>query len=107
MKLNRFVAVMLTVALALGTSSLVFAQDDAAAIYKSKCQVCHGPDGKADTAVGKKLGIKDFHDPEIVKTSDAQLFDLIKKGKDKMPAYDGKIPDDQIKQLVKYVRGLK
>lgn len=107
MKFTRFVSIMLAVALALGASTCAFAQDDAAAIYKSKCQVCHGEDGKGDTPVAKKLGVKDFHDPEVAKQSDAQLFDLVKKGKDKMPAYDGKLTDDQIKQLVKFIRSLK
>ena len=107
MKFTRFVSIMLAVALALAASTCAFAQDDAAALYKSKCQVCHGADGKGDTPVAKKLGVKDFHDPEVAKQSDAQLFELVKKGKDKMPAYDGKLTDDQIKQLVKFVRSLK
>ena len=81
--------------------------DDAAALYKSKCQVCHGADGKGDTPVGKKLGVKDFHSPEVVKQSDAQLFEITKKGKDKMPAYDGKLTDDQIKSLIKFIHSLK
>jgi cytochrome c6 len=84
-----------------------FAQDDAAALYKSKCQVCHGPDGKGDTAAGKKLGVKDFHAPEVAKMSDAELFDITKKGKEKMPSYDKKLTDDQIKDLIKYIRSLK
>ena len=101
------IAVVLVAILALGLATCAYAQDDAAATYKSKCQVCHGPDGKGDTAMGKKLGIKDFHSPEVVKMSDAQLFEITKKGKDKMPAYDGKLTDDQIKGLIKYVRSLK
>jgi mono/diheme cytochrome c family protein len=31
----------------------------------------------------------------------------VNKGKGRMPAYDGKLTDDQIKQLVKYIRSLK
>ena len=81
--------------------------DDAADLYKAKCQMCHGADGKGDTAVGKKLGVRDFHSPEVAKMSDVQLFDITKKGKDKMPPYNGKLTDDQIKSLIKYVRSLK
>jgi mono/diheme cytochrome c family protein len=80
---------------------------DTADLYKTKCQACHGADGKGDTAAGKKLGIKDFHSPEIAKMSDQELFDITKKGKDKMPKYDGKLTDDQIKDLIKYIRSLK
>ena len=81
--------------------------DDVAALYKAKCAVCHGADGKGDTPAGKKLGTKDFHSPDVAKMSDAELFEITKKGKDKMPGYDGKITDDQIKELVQYVRSLK
>ena len=81
--------------------------DDVAALYKSKCQACHGPDGKGDTAAGKKLGARDFHSPEVTKQTDAQLFETTKKGKEKMPAFDGKLTDDQIKELIKYIRTLK
>ena len=81
--------------------------EDAAALYKSKCQMCHGADGKGDTAVGKKMGVKDFHDPEVAKASDAELIKITEDGKGKMPAYKGKLTDDQIKSLVKYIRSLK
>lgn len=91
--------------LALGVAG-AYAQDDAAALYKSKCQVCHGPDGKG-TPAGEKLGVKDFHSPEIAKQSDDELFKATKDGKGKMPKYDGKLTDDQIKSLVKYIRTLK
>jgi cytochrome c6 len=91
--------------LALGAAGAC-AQDDTAALYKSKCQICHGADGKG-SPVGQKLGVKDFHSPEIAKMSDAELFDVTKKGKDKMPGYDKKLTDDQIKGLIKYIRALK
>lgn len=80
---------------------------EAAELYRTKCQVCHGADGKGDTAAGKKLGVKDFHSPEVVKMSDQELFDITKKGKEKMPSYDKRLTDDQIKELVRYVRTLK
>jgi cytochrome c6 len=81
--------------------------EDAAALYKAKCAACHGADGKGDTAAGKKLGARDFHSPEVAKMSDDELFDITKKGKEKMPAYDKKLTDDQIKALIKYIRELK
>ncbi len=81
--------------------------EDAAALYKSKCQACHGPDGKGETAAGKKLGVKGFQSPEVAKMSDVELFDITKKGKDKMPGYDKKLTDDQMKELIKYIRSLK
>ena len=92
--------------LVLGLSVPVAAQDDAAALYKAKCQSCHAADGSGDTAVGKKMAVKSFSDPEVAKSTDAQWIEATKKGKGKMPAYDGKLTDDQIKQLVQYIRAL-
>lgn len=83
------------------------AAQEAGDLYKTKCQACHGADGKGDTAAGKKLGAKDFHSPEVSKMTDAQLIGVTKTGKEKMPAYDKKLTDDQIKQLITYIRTLK
>jgi len=38
--------------------------------------------------------------------SDAQLTDIVAKGKNKMPAYDGKLTKEQIGQVVAYIREL-
>jgi len=75
--------------------------DDAAATYKAKCAMCHGPEGK-----GGKMGTRDFASPEVKAETDAQLTDIITKGKGKMPAYGGKLKDTEIKDVVTYVRGL-
>ena len=79
--------------------------DDAAATYKAKCAMCHGPDGKG-SAVGTKMGARSFASPEVKAESDAQLTDVITKGKGKMPSYSGKLKDAEIKDLVTYIRGL-
>lgn len=81
-------------------SSSAVAQD-AAATFKAKCAMCHGADGK-----GGKMGTRDFASPEVKAETDAQLTDIITKGKGKMPAYGGKLSDADIKGLVTYVRGL-
>jgi cytochrome c6 len=94
----------LVAVLALGMLSLCTpsaAAQDAAATYKAKCAMCHGPDGK-----GGKMGTRDFASPEVQKESDADLTDIITKGKGKMPAYGGKLKDAEIKDLVTYVRGM-
>ncbi len=81
-------------------SSSAVAQD-AAATFKSKCAVCHGPDGK-----GGRMGTRDFGSPEVKAETDAQLTDIITKGKGKMPPYGGKLSDADIKGLVAYIRSL-
>jgi mono/diheme cytochrome c family protein len=67
--------------------------------------MCHGPDGKG-TATGTKMGAHDFSSPEVKAESDAQLTDVITKGKGKMPAYSCKLKDTENKDLVTYVRSL-
>lgn len=91
--------------LALAMSASASAQDTAA-LYKAKCASCHAADGSGDTAIGKKMGVKSFSDPELAKSTDAAWIEATKKGKGKMPAYDGKLTDDQIKDLVTFIRGL-
>jgi cytochrome c6 len=86
-------------AIAVCTSSA--AAQDAAATYKAKCAMCHGPDGK-----GGKMGTRDFASAEVKAETDAQLTDIITKGKGKMPSYDGKLKADEIKGLVAYIRSL-
>jgi len=105
MRSLRVIAATAIVALSMAT--FAYAQDDVAAVYKSKCQICHGANGNGDTPAGKKIGAKDLHSPEVAKLSDTELFTIVKKGKEKMPAYDKKLTDDQIKSLVKYIHTLK
>jgi cytochrome c6 len=91
--------------LAVGVVALLNAPataQDAAGTYKAKCAMCHGPDGK-----GGKMGTRDFASPEVKAETDAQLIEIITKGKPpKMPAYEGKLKDTEIKDLVAYIRGL-
>ncbi|MGA7841446.1 MAG: cytochrome c [Candidatus Acidiferrales bacterium] len=80
---------------------------DAAGLYKSKCAACHGPDGTGNVPTGKALGVTDLTSADVQKQTDAQLTDSIANGKGKkMPAYEGKVTDDQIKELVGYIREL-
>jgi cytochrome c6 len=79
---------------------------DAAANYKAKCVMCHGADGKGDTPAGKKMGVRDFSSPEVQNASDADLIAITTKGKNKMPAYSGKLSDADIKDLITYIRQL-
>jgi len=107
MKLFQARIIVVIAALVFVFSTVAYADDSTAALYKTKCQACHGADGTGNTPAGKKLGARDFHSPEIAKMSDSELFDITKNGKGKMPPYDKKLTDAQIKDLVKYIRSLK
>lgn len=102
--LKQIVRTCIVSLLAAGTLS--FAQDGAA-LYKSKCQMCHGATGMADTPAGKSTKARPFNDPDVVKMSDADLIAVTTNGKNKMPAYKGKLTDDQIKSLIAYIHTLQ
>jgi mono/diheme cytochrome c family protein len=88
-------------------SGLTAMAADGAATFKSKCAVCHGSDGTGNTQMGKAMGLKDLGSADIQKMSDADLTAVVSKGKGKMPAYGGKISDEDINAVVKYIRTLK
>jgi cytochrome c6 len=86
-------------------STMFYGQSNGAAIFKSKCSACHGTDGSGDTEVGRAMAVPDLHSAEVQKLSDAELTGIIKDGKGaQMPAFKDKLTDDQIKQLVSYIR---
>jgi cytochrome c6 len=96
---------MIMVGLLLGTARPAAAQDATQTLYKMKCQICHGPDATGGPA-GKKLGVKDFQSPEVQKQPDSELLEIALKGKAKMPAYEGKLTNNQLTDLIKFMRGL-
>jgi mono/diheme cytochrome c family protein len=93
--------------LAASIAGPAFAQTSGADAYKAKCAMCHGADGLAATPMGKNLKMLSFKAPEMVKAPDAQFIASTKNGKGKMPAYNGKLTDAQIKDVVSYIRTLQ
>ena len=84
----------------------VMAAEDGAALFQSKCAVCHGKTGAADTSIGKSKNIKDLASEDIQKLTDDQLTDFIANGKAHGFKAKG-LTDDQIKALVTFIRTLK
>ena len=101
-KLALLAAVLFVFAL---TPALCLAQDGAAT-FKAKCTMCHGPDGAGKTGMGAKLKIRDLTSADVQKQTDAELVEIITKGKEKMPPYGGKLTKEQIDQVVAHIRTL-
>ena len=76
------------------------------AVYKAKCVSCHGADGVGATPAGKATKARDFCSDEVKKETDEEWTTAIVKGKNKMPAYDKKLTDAEVKDVVAYIRGL-
>ena len=78
--------------------------------WDKHCLKCHGADGKGQTTMGKKLKVMDYTDPKMqAKFTDEEAFKVTKEGKkegDKtlMKAYKDDLSDQEIKELVAYVR---
>ncbi len=80
-------------------------QPDGAALYKQKCSMCHGAEGKGFSA----LKTPDFTDPKWQEgITDKEIVEIIKNGKKgtPMPAFGEKLKDDEIQALVAYIRSL-
>jgi mono/diheme cytochrome c family protein len=70
--------------------------------------MCHGKDGdgKGDMASDMK-NVTDFTNPDSLKnSSDGALFYVIRNGKGEMPPEGDRAKDDDIWNLVNYIRSL-
>ena len=91
-------------AMTLASSGAAFGAD-ASALWGQYCASCHGKDGSGNTAMGKKLGVKDYTKSQTF--SDAEATNAIKNGQGKMKGFKDKLSDADVKALVAYVRSMK
>lgn len=70
------------------------------AIYTTRCQLCHGADGK--------MGFQGAKDLTQTEMTDEQITQIIRNGKGVMPPVsEREVSDDDVAKVVKYVRSLK
>ncbi len=101
--MNRIVA-SLAVCLAVALAAPARAAEDGKALFAQKCASCHGPDGKGQTPMGKKLGAKDLTHED--KEPLDEIVKDIENGKPpKMLAYKGKLTPEQINAVASYIKG--
>lgn len=77
--------------------------------FKKRCVVCHGNSGAGDGVMGKMLKPPppSFADASrMAGQSDEALTKIITSGKDKMPAYEGKLSASEIQDVLAYIRTL-
>ncbi len=91
-------------ALSLAAAAVMYAADAKAGkgVYDVSCKSCHGSDGTPNPAVAKmmKVEMKDL------KSSDADIAEVITKGKGKMPAVKG-VTAASADDVAAYVHSLK
>jgi mono/diheme cytochrome c family protein len=108
---NIVVTICAITALTLSLSALksppkVLSFQSVKSLYASKCAVCHGNDGSANTAKGKELKVRDLRSPEFKKMSDAKALEVMLKGKGKMEGYEKTLGKEKVEQLLAYCREL-
>ncbi len=85
-------------------------QAHAKLMYGIDCAMCHGEhgDGKGDVVADMKLSMKDWTaSPSVLDgMKDGEIFSTIKNGKDRMPPEGARAKDDDLWNLVIYVRSL-
>jgi len=79
------------------------------ALYSKHCKSCHGKEGYGDgpKAAEQEGDLGDFSSPEYQEQTDGALFYKTSFGRDDMPEYTKKMPDDEDRWLiVNYMRTL-
>jgi mono/diheme cytochrome c family protein len=89
-----------------GTPARAAEQDAAEQSFQVHCAMCHGPDGKGDTVIGKSAGIPDLHAAAVQQQSDEAMAEFIANGKGVMPPFKNSLSSEQIHGLVGHVRAL-
>lgn len=93
--------------LVFASGTLSLAQSSGTDTYKAKCQMCHAADGSGNTPAGKAMKAAPFNSPDVLNQPDATIEAVIKNGKAKMPAFAGKLTDQQINDVVAYIHTLQ
>ncbi len=108
-------AIQFAVLIAAATLGLfLFAKRDQASpqasaqdVYLDKCSVCHAKDGSGNTAKGRKLKVKDVRSPDVQKMTEAEMIEIVAKGKGQdMDGYEKDLGKDMVKSVVEYYRSL-
>ncbi len=107
MKRISVIAFATALAFSLSTPATFADSEAGAALYRTKCAMCHGADGKGDTATGKNLKLKDLASEDVQNVHDSEMKTLIENGKGKMPAFKGKLNDKQLGDVIQFIRTLK
>ena len=79
-------------------------------LYDKHCKSCHGSEGLGDGSKAEELETYpgDFTSDEFQKQTDGALFYKLTEGREEMPAFNKKIPEDEDRwYLVNYMRSLK
>ncbi|HEX5042182.1 MAG TPA: cytochrome c [Candidatus Polarisedimenticolaceae bacterium] len=101
--MKRIACSIMILAVAALVAAPVLAQEDGAALYKSKCAMCHGADG-----VAKKMAepSRNLNDPKFqAEATKESIAKVVGEGKGKMKPV--KLSPEQIEAVAAHVKTLK
>jgi high-affinity iron transporter len=104
--------VVFSLIVAAAVASISAAAQDAQALFEQRCAACHGPTGMGDGPAAAALQPPPQPFRKALKIrDDAWIAKIISKGgpsvglPPSMPAFSS-LKDDQVKELVEYIKGL-
>ena len=92
-------AVLFSSVFALANASDIF---NGREVYELHCQTCHGMDGQA-----MEPGTPDFSLGEGLFAPDVDLVQRLRDGGGHLPSYRGLLTDDELRDVVAYIRTLQ
>jgi mono/diheme cytochrome c family protein len=78
----------------------------ARANYAKNCEACHGPnaEGGLVKVENKQIKVPSLKREHAVKHSDEELMKIITGGEEEMPAFKDKLRQEEIAEMVKFIR---
>lgn len=84
------------------TASVNNSETGAAAVFTSKCAICHGADGAGK--IINRVAVPSLREGRAATDTDAQLNHQITNGGNGMPAFGSQLSRADIEELVRYIR---
>ena len=75
--------------------------------FAKDCQLCHGPDGRGGPVKledGTKLRVPSLREGHALRHPDSDFLKQIKEGGDGMPAFKDKLSQQQIDEMIRFIR---
>lgn len=96
--------ILVSAALSLGYAGLAGAADPLAGAktYNQRCATCHGTRGAPTMP-----GVPDFSRGQVLMKNDLALIETINVGKGMMPAFQGRLSEQEILDVIAYIRTLR
>ena len=81
--------------------------DDGRDIFLTNCTGCHGRNADSDTPAGRLWQVPQLRSTAVQRATDAQLLQIMRKGKGKMPAWGNVLSGIDLDHLLAYLRSLQ